>query len=223
MANPGIMQSTQTTTNEHIANKITLESYNLNVDAYIAGTPAQVSGGFKTWIDATVALMHSDARIIEIGSGCGRDAAYIESQGFTVERTDAAQGFVTLLQEQGYNVRSFNILTDDFVASYDLVYAAGVFLHFTPAEFTHALIKIHGSLTLSGIISFSVKEGVGEEWDTRKLGSPRYFCYWTQQSIAELLCKTGFEILALYEADSFICVIARKMGNYAISSGRNRS
>lgn len=191
-------------------NEITIQSYNANADAYASGTPFQVSGGFKPWIDATVALLPTGARIIEIGSGCGRDAVYIESQGFKVERTDAAQAFVTLLQEQGYNAHTFNILIDDFDALYDLVYAAGVFLHVTPPEFTQALIKIHSSLTHRGILSFSVKTGIGQEWETKKLGSPRYFCYWKQESLAKLLCTTGFEIVAFYEADSFICVIARK-------------
>lgn len=192
-------------------NELTLQSYNLNVDAYIAGTPDQVNGPFKTWIDATVALIKPDSRIIEIGSAFGRDAAYIESQGFKVERTDATEGFVTLLKEQGHTARSFNILTDTFVSSYDLVYAAGVFLHFTPDEFSRVLFKIRNSLTPGGILSFSVKVGVGEAWETSKLGAPRYFCYWTPQALSDLLSKTGFEIIKTYEADNFICVIAHTL------------
>lgn len=200
----------RTQTGANTANEITLQSYDSNVEAYVAGTPTQVSGVFKTWIDATLAFMQQDVRIIEIGSAFGRDAAYIESQGFKVERTDATQGFVTLLQEQGYEARSFNVLTDAFEGSYDLIYASAVFLHFTPTEFAQVLAKIHQSLTSQGILSFSVKVGTGEQWETAKLGSPRYFCYWTQEALAELLHEVGFELVESYISDVFICVIARK-------------
>lgn len=192
------------------SNEITLQSYESHVDAYVAGTPSQVGGVFKTWIDTTLELLQPNAHIIEIGSAFGRDAAYIESQGFKVERTDATQKFVTLLQEQGYTARYFNILTDEFNDTYDLIYASAVFLHFTPTEFPQILTKIYNNLTPNGILSFSVKFGHGEHWESSKLGSPRYFCYWTAETLNELLQKTGFELVALYESEPFICLITRK-------------
>jgi GNAT superfamily N-acetyltransferase len=71
------------------SNEVTLQSYESQINAYIEKTPPQVEGVFKRWIDATLTRVQQDAHIIEIGSAFGRDAAYIESKGFTVERTDA--------------------------------------------------------------------------------------------------------------------------------------
>ncbi len=126
-----------------------------------------------------------------------------------MERTDAADGFVTLLQESGYSARRFNILTDDFHSTYDLVFANCVFLHFSPQELKKVLNKIQTCLKDKGILSFSLKKGEGEEWTTVKIGQPRYFCYWNLDAIQQLLESTGFVIVTSAEDDQFLRIIAR--------------
>lgn len=156
--------------------------------------------------------MSSNAQIIEIGSGFGRDANYIESFGFKVERTNAAESFVTFLQEQGNFARKFNILTDAFRVQYDLAFANAVFLHFTPSELEPALIKVHAALKNDRILAFSVKKGKGEEWTTAKLGKPRYFCYWESNKMFALLKQAGFEVVLLLEDERFLQLIANQSG-----------
>ncbi len=190
------------------SNELTLRSYELGIQEYITGTVANVSGNFKDWMDHTLTFLPSDARIIEIGSGFGRDAKYIESCGFNVERTDATASFVAFLQEQGYPAHQFNILTDAFSMQYDLVFANAVFLHFTPQELEKAFKKIHAALNNNGILAFSVKKGEGEEWTTAKLERPRYFCYWTSETLSQKLESTGFQIISISEDEKFIRIIA---------------
>lgn len=190
-------------------NVLTLRSYEAAVQEYISGTAAEVSGSFKSWIDQILTLLSSNAQIIEIGSGFGRDASYIESFGFKVERTDATESFVTFLREQRNSARKFNILTDAFCAQYDLVFANAVFLHFTPEELELALIKIHGALKNNGILAFSVKKGKGAEWTTAKLGKPRYFCYWESNKMLAQLKRAGFEIILLSEDERFLQLITK--------------
>lgn len=191
------------------SNALTLHSYESGVQEYINGTPTEVSGSIKEWIDATLAHLPTNAEILEIGSGFGRDANYIESYGFSVERTDAAEAFVTLLQEQGHPARRFNILTDPVHKQYGLIFANAVFLHFTPQELEVVLKKIHAALKDDGIIAFSVKKGEGEEWTTAKLGQPRYFYYWDQDKIESLLKRTGFELVRTSGDDRFLQIIAK--------------
>src|SRR5690348_18508311 len=83
-----------------MSNQITLGSYELGVEPYVANTAAEVSGLFKEWIDKTLSLVTKKASILEIGSGFGRDARYIESKGYSVERTDATKGFIELLEKR---------------------------------------------------------------------------------------------------------------------------
>jgi 2-polyprenyl-3-methyl-5-hydroxy-6-metoxy-1,4-benzoquinol methylase len=192
------------------ANELTLRSYEQGTQEYISGTAAEVSGQTKVWIDRTLALLPKQARIIEIGSAFGRDSHYIESCGFSVERTDATHSFVTLLQGQGYSAHAFNIIRDAFNGTYDMIFANAVFLHFTAEEFEKVITKTHEALNSNGILSFSVKKGEGQEWSSAKINRPRYYCYWTPDALMEKLESAGFTILYTAEDGIFIQIIARK-------------
>ena len=48
-------------------NKTTIQSYNEHIQDYIDGTPQEVSGSVKLWIDASLDGLSLDARILEIG------------------------------------------------------------------------------------------------------------------------------------------------------------
>lgn len=183
-------------------NGTTIQSYEAHIQEYIDGTPQEVGGDVKSWIDATLDGLATDAKIIEVGSAFGRDANYIESLGYTVLRTDATDGFVKLLTEQGHQAKGFNLITDNFDTDYDLVFADAVLLHFTRDEVAEATRKIHGALTHSGRFSFSLKQGQGESWSEDKLGAPRYFCYWEQPQITELLASSGFSDVRVSDGGS---------------------
>ncbi|MGE0010410.1 MAG: class I SAM-dependent methyltransferase [Candidatus Babeliales bacterium] len=164
-----------------------------------------------------MSFLRPGAAILEIGSAFGRDANYLESFGFMVDRTDATQGFVDLLCKNGYSARLFNILTDQFDETYDLIFANAVFLHFQPSEMAEVLAKIHQSLKRNGILSFSVKYGEGEEWSTEKVGLPRYYCYWNEEKIRALLVKQGYEILFLSCDETWLQIIARPIEELSFS------
>jgi SAM-dependent methyltransferase len=191
-------------------NQITLLSYENGVDEYIDRTSSEVSGIFQTWINKTLSLIQTHAHILEVGSGFGRDARYIESLGFMVERTDAAEGFVKRLQKEGYSARLFNVLIDEFRGKYDLIFANCVFLHFSPKDLDKILHKVYDSLETGGILSFSVKRGEGEVWSTEKLAAPRYFCYWKKESIKILVELACFEVVSISQDEKFLQIIAKK-------------
>jgi SAM-dependent methyltransferase len=183
-------------------NNRTLESYNGHIQEYIDGTPQEVPGDVQRWIDASLQGLPLDAKIIEVGTAFGRDASYIENQGYKVERTDATEGFVDWLNQNGHTASVFNLISDDFDDSYDLVFADAVLLHFTREEVEAVLTKIHGALRDGGRFAFSLKQGDGEGWSEEKLGAPRYFCYWTQEQIEQLLPKTGYSSFEVSDGGS---------------------
>lgn len=191
-------------------NNITLHSYEQGINQYISGTANETNGVVKDWIDQFLSLLPTNAQIIEIGSAFGRDAKYIESCGFSVDRTDATIGFVHLLQNEGHLVHKFNILTDDFSSPYDLVFANAVFLHFNHEELIGVLKKVEANLNSHGILAFSVKHGTGDEWTNEKVGNPRYFCYWQKETLQSLLESLNFEVVYLSQDDKFLQITARK-------------
>jgi len=173
-------------------NKITLESYNVGVHAYIENTDHKRDPAVQDWLDKSTAGLGSDARILEIGSGYGRDAMYLESKGYHVEKTDAAKSFVDVVQQTDPTAHVLNILTDEISGTYDLIIANGVLLHFTADELELALAKIFNALEPNGTFAFTVKQGEGEEWKTNKEMGPRFFKYWNAPELTEILTKNGF-------------------------------
>jgi len=173
-------------------NKTTLESYDAGVNAYIENTDHKRDPAVQDWLDKSTAGLEPDARILEIGSGYGRDAMYLESKGFHVEKTDAAKGFVDVLQRTDPTAHILNILTDEISGTYDLIIANGVLLHFTAEELELALAKIFNALKHSGTFAFTVKQGIGEEWQNNKNMGPRFFKYWNASELTEILTKNGF-------------------------------
>ncbi len=174
-------------------NNVTVQSYDDNIRAYIDGSPQVVEGNIKEWIDEQFSQVPQDAKILEIGSGTGKDATYIESKGFTVQRTDASQGFINLLKSQGEDASLLNVLTDAINGKYDVVFADAVFLHFTEDQLRSVIKKVNDVLSAGGQLLFTLKEGDGEEVTDRKLGGNRYFKYWREADIKELLNDAGFK------------------------------
>lgn len=173
-------------------NSKTIDSYESRFGEYVAATVQTVQGPMKEWLDASVAGLPLDAQILELGSGFGRDAKYLQSKGYKLNCSDATKSFITILKARGFNTRELNIITDDIVGEYDSVIANAVLLHFTNDEVEVVLNKIHDALKPSGRFSFTLIEGKGDTWTDSKLGLPRYFNYWDELEVRSLLEATGY-------------------------------
>ena|SRR5665811_757463 len=200
--------------NDNDSNDTTLKSYEANVRKYVEGTPSDISSDVKDWIDRALSYAPQGSTVLELGSGFGRDATYIENKGYKVVRTDAAKAFVKLMQSRGHQARVLNAITDDYSGLYTMVYANAVLLHFKPAETKQVLAKVYKSLEPNGIVAFTVKEGEGESWTEEKLNAPRYFCYWQENDLRQIVKEAGFTIIELTKGSTrnaqWLQVIAKK-------------
>jgi SAM-dependent methyltransferase len=179
-------------------NDTTLQSYEDHLQDYIASNVKPPGSGYTAWMDTVLGRIPKDGRVLELGSGDGRDAAYITSRGYALITTDAADGFVNLLKQKGFEAHKLNVLTDSFTnnfgADFDLVFANAVFLHFTPEQLQRVLRQAHGCLKQGGILAFSVKQGRGSEWSSNFLGAPRYFQFWQRPGLEKLVTAAGFTV-----------------------------
>jgi 2-polyprenyl-3-methyl-5-hydroxy-6-metoxy-1,4-benzoquinol methylase len=185
------------------SNQQTVQSYNDHVQEYINGTPRETTEDWKRWIDENLQALGANAKILEFGSAFGRDAAYMESQGFTMQRTDASSGFVDLLNKQGHNAQLLNAITDPIPTGYDMIFASAVLLHFTREETKSVIDKVYAALPGNGRFVFSLKIGDGEETTEAKLGAPRYFCYWQAPDIEKVLNDAGFSSVKIVTAGDY--------------------
>ncbi|MFZ2544686.1 MAG: hypothetical protein WAW80_01790 [Candidatus Saccharimonadales bacterium] len=49
-------------------NGTTIRSYESHIQEYIGGTPQEVTGDIKNWIDSTLDGLDTDSKMIEVGS-----------------------------------------------------------------------------------------------------------------------------------------------------------
>lgn len=178
-------------------NDATIEAYSRQAELYIKNTPHTYNERHKFflhWIDSSLALMPKDGSVLEIGSGHGRDARYIESKGFKILRTDAAQAFVQYLTDRNEPTTYLNVLRDEIPKNFNLIYADGVMPHFSPRDLPFVLKKIYDALPPGGVLSFNAKQGKGEDWINEKEVLYRYTCYWQPGELRKIIREAGFEL-----------------------------
>ena len=121
----------------------------------------------RDWLNRLCREVGSGADVLELGSGTGRDADYLESIGLRVRRTDATQAFLDLQAERGVDASLLNVIEDELTApgepGYDAVVALCVLIHVDRPLLPGVLAKVRGALRPNGVFLVSVREGEGDE------------------------------------------------------------
>lgn len=135
-----------------------------------------------------IAYLPSGATVLEVGSGTGRDADYLEALGAHVRRTDVANAFIELQAERGKHAELLDLLTDELGGPYNAVLAMCVLIHVDRAR-THAVLhKVAAALRPQGAFLVSVREGAGEHADAC------HMTYWRRDEFAARLADAGLRV-----------------------------
>jgi len=108
---------------------VTLGSYDAAAHLYLMHS-APPGPAVLAYLDE-VARLVGDGTVLELGSGPGWDAMYLESRGPRVLPSDGAPAFVQMLQAAGHQTRLLDVRVDDFGGPYAAVLADAVLLHAT--------------------------------------------------------------------------------------------
>jgi SAM-dependent methyltransferase len=154
-----------------------------------AGTPEGVT---QEALERLVRAVGPKAAILEVGSGPGWDADYVESLGPVVTRTDAAQTFVDFQAERGRKVARLDLLADVLGGPYDGIMAMCVIQHIDRELVPGIFAKIAAALRPGGTFLFSVPEGEGDRWEGK--AKNYHVVPWTAASIQAPLGDAGFRI-----------------------------
>jgi 2-polyprenyl-3-methyl-5-hydroxy-6-metoxy-1,4-benzoquinol methylase len=147
--------------------------------------------------------------VLEIGTGPGRDADFVESLGAIVRRTDATQAFLDLLAERGKKGELLNVMTDELGGPYDAVLALCVLIHVDREQTDVVLLKILYALKAGGAFLVSMRKGEGET------SGNYHTVYWTRDLFAARLSKAGFQLewdvdTVDSDDDAWVTFIARR-------------
>lgn len=201
----------------------TVAAYDASAAAYAAASAA-LPERVAELLDRFVTALPAGARVLEIGSGPGRDALVLERAGLSVRRTDITPAFVELLRAGGYDADVVDPLVDDLtepgqpITTYDGVWASACLLHVDRADLPTVLTRLAAVTRVDGVLHLSVKEGDGERWSTHgSVTAPRRFVFWREAPLRAALEDAGWTVLEVGGArgsrdDRWIDVLARRTG-----------
>ncbi|MEJ7795228.1 MAG: class I SAM-dependent methyltransferase, partial [Nocardioides sp.] len=186
----------------HITKRVTVASYEADAEAYAAGQPP-VSDEMAAAVEGFAGLLENGARVLEIGSGSGRDASLLEQRGLTVRRTDITHAFIRLLREAGHEATVLDPLVDDLAdpdqeAPYDGVWASASLLHVRREDLPRVLGNLAGVTREGGVLHLAVKEGDGARFSVHgNIPGPRHFTFWREEGLRAVLADAGWDVRSL--------------------------
>lgn len=195
--------------------KKTIETYEQTADLYNSLYPYVNKENIDFFIDK----LNGD-KILDIGCGSGRDAEYFVSKDLDVIGIDLSDRFIEISKAKVPNAQfiKMDMRNINFpVNSFDGIWSMASLLHIPKLEIKDTIIKFREVLKTNGIVYISVKLGEGEKFVKRDRykGLEKFFAFYTESEISDLLKDYGFEIikLSLYKVpkqDTWIDVFAIK-------------
>lgn len=183
-----------------VRRELTVASYDAAAADYRAATLV-ASERVSAALSDFAARLSPGARVLEIGSGGGRDALALEAAAVWVRRTDISPGFVDQLRADGHHAAVVDPLVDDLTdpenreRRYDAVWANACLLHVARADLPVVLGRLAAVTRPDGLLRLSLKEGDGEGWSTHgSIGSRRMFTYWRLDDLAAVLAGAGWHV-----------------------------
>lgn len=208
----------------------TVESYDRTADGY-----EQDTADFwerlpqPPFLDAFTAMLNG-RRVLDLGSGTGRDGLMFRDRGIEPICLDASAAMVNLSAQKGLRAMRGDFASPPFQdGQFDGVWAYTSLLHVPKEQFGRVLVEIHRVLKPGGIFGLGLIEGDGEEYrDTKHDGNPRWFSYYGVEEARDLLERNGFGLMYTQRTTprtrTFLHFLARGVPDYrtAFSQGRKR-
>jgi SAM-dependent methyltransferase len=166
----------------------TLQSYEASARDYDAIVADHPPPEIEDALRRMVACMPAGGRVLEVGSGTGRDADFVESLGAIVRRTDATQAFLDLQAERGKQGALLNVVTDALGGPFDAILAMAVLIHVDRAQIAPVLLKVFDALAPGGVFLAGMRIGEGET------NGDYQTVYWDRDRFAAQLAAAGLQL-----------------------------
>lgn len=137
-------------------------------------------------------------RVLNLGSGSGRDAVLLRQLGFEVTCVDASAAMVDMTRKLGFTSVKADFRALDFgPESFDGVWAYTSLIHIPKEQAASVLRYLHSVLVAGGALAFGAIKGDHEGMVERSSmpGEERYFKYYTDDEIREMAAEAGFDFV----------------------------
>ena len=155
--------------------------YESNAEHYAAETfSADMSEQYQRFLT----LLKDGVKLLDVGSGSGRDACYFQKQGYQVTALEPSKN----LGREIRKVFSGELVCSDIqnyrpTERYDGIWACASLIHLQEEEVLQFFEKIDQYLNDNGIIYISGKNGLS----TGKVEDGRFFLEFTEQMVEKIL------------------------------------
>ncbi len=177
----------------------------------------------KVWMEKFSSHLQKGSKVLDMGCAFGRDCKTFVEKGFDTYGIDLSKKMIDKAKmfEKKAKFKVMDILKMKFPEEYfDGVWASAILLHLSKDDVKIALKEIWKVLKKGGIVFIGVKEGSGQGLfgDKRYDNSRKFYSYYSEKEIRDLLNICGFSILELklikkdnnYDDAPVIHLIARK-------------
>jgi ubiquinone/menaquinone biosynthesis C-methylase UbiE len=175
---------------------LTIEAYNLMAKEYDDETIDFWDRFPRTFLDRFAEGVMNGGKVLDIGSGPGRDGLLLQERGLTVTCLDASQAMVRFCLDRGLAAVEADFTHLPFENdSFDGAWAFTSLLHIKKSEITEPMQEIVRVLKPGGILGISLIEGETELYrESSGMKRPRWFSFYKKQEIEKLFTRFGFEI-----------------------------
>lgn len=138
-------------------------------------------------------------KVLEIGSGAGKDAAALIGMGYDYTGTDASNGLINVAKTRNPNERFINVPVDELDfgdEKFDGFWTAATLLHIPKEAIDCSLQHIKSTLKAGAVGFISLKKGEGEKTDE---ATGRWFAYYSEPEFREVLSRNHYEVLEAKE------------------------
>ncbi len=177
----------------HANNGRTVAAYENYARHYAANVSQQPSRSGATALRRLADTLPSGGRVLEIGSGPGWDADFLEALGVHLHRTDVTAAFRDFQAERGRQVHALNVLTDEIAGTYDGILMLCVLQHFERSELEPVLRKLVNALRDEGAVLLSHPLGEDESWEHTASGDYRVV-RWSGPALDDCLQRAGLSV-----------------------------
>ena len=178
-------------------NQRTLASYEAIALEYAASTKGTPSGVCEFAMRQLAQSLPEGGTVLELGSGPGWDADFLESLGARVRRTDASTAFCRFQTSRGKSAERLDAITDDYstdaLSAYEAIMALYVLQHIEREATDVVLGKVAAALRVGGSFLVSVRVGVGDLWEGSPSGNRYHVTLWEPAAFEERLGSVGLE------------------------------